>query len=239
MRCRPEMMRLYAVTDRAWTKKKSLIEQVEEAICGGKKKSLIEQVEEAICGGATCIQLREKNLDEEAFLREAIEMQKLCETYQVPLIINDHVEIAKQCKAAGVHLGQKDMEAGRARGILGPKMILGVSARTVEQAVQAERAGADYLGVGAVFQTSTKTDAKEISHAILKEICESVNIPVVAIGGIGKQNIEALAGSGIAGVALVSVVFAAEDIEQECRGLLKQIERISGTIKTNRKNRVR
>ena len=224
MRCRPEMMRLYAVTDRAWT----------------KKKSLIEQVEEAICGGATCIQLREKNLDEEAFLREAIEMQKLCETYQVPLIINDHVEIAKHCKAAGVHLGQKDMEAGRARGILGPKMILGVSARTVEQAVQAERAGADYLGVavlaekmgadylgvGAVFQTSTKTDAKEISHAILKEICESVNIPVVAIGGIGKQNIEALAGSGIAGVALVSVVFAAEDIEQECRGLLKQIERI-------------
>ena len=202
MRCRPEMMRLYAVTDRTWT----------------KKKSLIEQVEAAICGGATCIQLREKNLDEEAFLREAMEMQKLCETY--------HVEIAKQCKAAGVHLGQKDMEAGRAREILGPKMILGVSARTVEQAVQAERAGADYLGVGAVFQTSTKTDAKEISHAILKEICESVNIPVVAIGGIGKQNIEALAGSGIAGVALVSAVFAAEDIEQECRGLLKQIERI-------------
>ena len=114
MRCRPEMMRLYAVTDRAWT----------------KKKSLIEQVEEAICGGATCIQLREKNLDEEAFLREAIEMQKLCETYQVPLIINDHVEIAKHCKAAGVHLGQKDMEAGRAREILGSKMILGVSART-------------------------------------------------------------------------------------------------------------
>ena len=129
MRCRPEMMRLYAVTDRAWT----------------KKKSLIEQVEAAICGGATCIQLREKNLDEEAFLWEAMEMQKLCETYQVPLIINDHVEIAKQCKAAGVHLGQKDMEAGRAREILGPKMILGVSARTVEQAVQAERAGADYL----------------------------------------------------------------------------------------------
>ena len=111
MRCRPEMMRLYAVTDRAWT----------------KKKSLIEQVEAAICGGATCIQLREKNLDEEAFLWEAMEMQKLCETYQVPLIINDHVEIAKQCKAAGVHLGQKDMEAGRAREILGPKMILGVS----------------------------------------------------------------------------------------------------------------
>ena len=158
MRCRPEMMRLYAVTDRAWT----------------KKKSLIEQVEEAICGGATCIQLREKNLDEEAFLREAIEMQKLCETYQVPLIINDHVEIAKHCKAAGVHLGQKDMEAGRARGILGPKMILGVSARTVEQAVQAERAGADYLGVGAVFQTSTKTDAKEISHAILKEMVNTL-----------------------------------------------------------------
>lgn len=108
MRCRPEMMRLYAVTDRAWT----------------KKKSLIEQVEAAICGGATCIQLREKNLDEEAFLREAMEMQKLCETYQVPLIINDHVEIAKQCKAAGVHLGQKDMEAGRAREILGPKRFL-------------------------------------------------------------------------------------------------------------------
>ncbi|MFR3404432.1 MAG: thiamine phosphate synthase [Blautia faecis] len=135
-------------------------------------------------------------------------MQKLCETYQVPLIINDHVEIAKQCKASRSAFGTKKIwKRGEHGEILGPKMILGVSARTVEQAVQAERAGADYLGVGAVFQTSTKTDAKEISHAILKEIRESVNIPVVAIGGIGKQNIEALAGGGIAGVALVSVSF--------------------------------
>ena len=210
MRCRPEMMRLYAVTDRAWT----------------KKKSLIEQVEEAICGGATCIQLREKNLDEEAFLREAIEMQKLCETYQVPLIINDHVEIAKHCKAAGVHLGQKDMEAGRARGILGPKMILGVSARTVEQAVQAERAGADYLGSGAVFGTSTKADAKPMELDLFQEICESVTIPVVAIGGINAYNVLRLKGRKMAGTAVVSGIFACEDIEKGTRELLEKVESI-------------
>ena len=207
MRCKPEMMRLYAVTDRTWA----------------KEQSLFEQVEEAIRGGVTCVQLREKELDEAKFLQEAIEMQKLCARYHVPLIINDHVEIAKKCKAAGVHLGQKDMEAKKAREVLGPEMILGVSARTVEQAIAAERAGADYLGVGAVFATSTKSDAKEISHDTLKEICESVCIPVVAIGGIGKQNLGELAGTGIAGTALVSAIFAAEHIEQECSELLKKV----------------
>lgn len=207
MRCKPEMMRLYAVTDRTWA----------------KGQSLFEQVEEAIRGGVTCVQLREKELDEAEFLQEAIEMQKLCARYQVPLIINDHVEIAKKCKAAGVHLGQKDMEVKKAREVLGPEMILGVSARTVEQAIAAERAGADYLGVGAVFTTNTKSDAKEISHDTLKEICESVRIPVVAIGGIGKQNLGELAGTGIAGAALVSAIFAAEHIEQECSELLKKV----------------
>ena len=212
MRCKPEMMQLYAVTDRTWA----------------KEQSLFEQVEEAIRGGVTCVQLREKELDEAKFLQEAIEMQKLCARYHVPLIINDHVEIAKKCKAAGVHLGQKDMEAKKAREVLGPEMILGVSARTVEQAVAAERAGADYLGVGAVFATSTKSDAKEISHDTLKEICESVRIPVVAIGGIGKQNLGELAGTGFAGTALVSAIFAAEHIEQECSELLKKSKSVCG-----------
>ena len=201
---------LYAVTDRSWL----------------GNETLYEQVEKALKGGATFIQLREKELDEEHFMEEAVALKELCHKYHVPFVINDNVRIAKDMDADGVHVGQSDMEADDVRKILGEDKILGVSAQTVEQAVLAEKMGADYLGVGAVFQTSTKTDAKEISHAILKEICESVNIPVVAIGGIGKQNIEALAGSGIAGVALVSVVFAAEDIEQECRGLLKQIERI-------------
>lgn len=212
MRCRSEMMRLYAVTDRTWT----------------KEQTLLQQVEAAIRGGVTCVQLREKELEEARFLQEAVEMQKLCKRYQIPLIINDRVDIAKKCKASGVHLGQKDMEAGKAREVLGSEMILGVSARTVEQAIAAERAGADYLGVGAVFATSTKSDAKEISHGTLKAICESVRIPVVAIGGIGKQNLKQLSGTGIAGVALVSAIFGAEDIERECSGLLKTVRACVG-----------
>ena len=211
MKCKKEDMLLYAVTDRAWV----------------GKQTLMEQVESALKGGATCIQLREKELDEEAFLTEAIEMKALCERFHVPFIINDNVEIAIKCKADGIHVGQKDMEAGKVRAMCGEEKMVGVSVQTVEQAVTAEKAGADYLGVGAVFTTSTKTDADDVSHQTLKEICEAVTIPVVAIGGISKTNMKELTGTGIAGVALVSAIFAAEDIEAECRELHLLAEEVS------------
>lgn len=204
MRCNKESMLLYAVTDRSWV----------------GKQTLVEQVESALKGGATCIQLREKHLGDDGFLEEALEMKKLCRKYRVPFIINDNVEIAVKCGADGVHVGQSDMEAGSVRALVGNDMIIGVSAQTVEQALAAEAAGADYLGVGAVFSTSTKLDAQEVPHSVLKEICSSVRIPVVAIGGINKGNILELSGTNVDGVALVSAIFAAEDIEQECKTLL-------------------
>ena len=196
-------MLLYAVTDRYWT----------------GKQSLMEQVECALKGGATCIQLREKDLDPAKFLEEAVQMKKLCHQYHVPFIIDDNVSIALQCEADGIHVGQSDMKAEEVRKRVGEQMILGVSAQTVEQAEEAVRAGADYLGVGAVFSTTTKLDADHVSYATLKQICEAVDIPVVAIGGISKDNILQLKGSGVDGVALVSAIFSAEDIEQECRTL--------------------
>lgn len=205
MKCSKETMLLYAVTDRSWV----------------GKQTLYEQVESALKGGATCIQLREKELDEAAFLEEAFALKKLCGKYGVPLIINDNVEIALKCGADGIHVGQSDMAAGNVRKAVGDKMIIGVSAQTVEQALAAQAAGADYLGVGAVFPTSTKLDASEVSRQTLKEICAAVDIPVTAIGGINKSNISELSGTGVDGVALVSAIFAAENIEEECRILKK------------------
>ena len=203
MKCNAEMMRLYAVTDRAWT----------------GRQTLMEQVEAAIRGGATCIQLREKELLEDGFLAEAMEMKKLCARYSVPFIVNDNVEIALKCGADGIHVGQKDMEAGNVRALVGDDMLIGVSAQTVEQALAAEAAGADYLGVGAVFGTTTKLDANSVCHETVRKICAAVSIPVVAIGGINRTNLMELSGSGVDGVALVSAVFAAENIESECRVL--------------------
>lgn len=198
-------MLLYAVTDRSWV----------------GKQTLYEQVESALRGGVTCLQLREKELDEAAFLEEAVEMKKLCAKYGVPFIINDNVQIALKCGADGVHVGQSDMAAGNVRRAVGDKMIVGVSAQTVEQALAAQAAGADYLGVGAVFPTSTKSDAREVSRQTLKDICAAVDIPVTAIGGINKGNMAELSGTGVDGVALVSAIFAAEDIEEECKILKK------------------
>ena len=206
MKCSKETMLLYAVTDRSWV----------------RKQTLYEQVESALKGGATCIQLREKNLDEAAFLEEAVALKKLCGQYGVPLIINDNIDVAVKCGADGIHVGQSDMEAANVRKAVGDEMIIGVSAQTVEQALAAQSAGADYLGVGAVFPTSTKLDASEVSHQTLKEICAAVDIPVTAIGGINKKNIAELSGTGVDGVALVSAVFAAENIEEECK-LLKKL----------------
>ena len=203
MRCDRKTMRLYAVTDRAWV----------------GQGTLGDQVEQALRGGVTCVQLREKSLGVPAILVEAEEIGALCRSYGVPVLINDRVEIALQCGADGVHVGQKDRAAREVRRLLGPNRILGVSARTVEQAVQAERDGADYLGVGAVFSTSTKADAMPVSYETLQAICRAVSIPVVAIGGIQRENLLSLAGSGVDGVALVSAIFAAPDVETASREL--------------------
>ncbi len=197
MNCDKKDLLLYAVTDRSWL----------------GEKTLFSQVEQALLGGATFVQLREKELDSESFAEEALEIQKLCRRYSVPFVINDNVEIALKINADGVHVGQNDMEAGNVRALLGEDKILGVSAQTVEQALLAEKNGADYLGVGAVFPTGSKADADDVSLETLKSICGAVSIPVVAIGGIGKHNIMQLKGSGICGVAVISAIFAQNDIK--------------------------
>ena len=205
--CKSEDLLLYAVTDRHWL----------------GDKTLYEQVEEAIKGGATFIQLREKNLDEEHFLKEALEIQKLCKKYGVPFVINDNVEIAKKIDADGVHVGQSDMEALNVRELLGPDKIIGVSTQTVEQALKAEAHGADYLGVGAVFPTGSKDDAEVLDHSTLKAICNAVHIPVIAIGGITHDNVKELGGSGICGIAVISAIFAQPDIEHATGELKKAV----------------
>ena len=201
MKCTEEMMRLYAVTDRAWI----------------GKQSLAEQVESALRGGVTCVQLREKELDEERFLREAEEIFALCKRYRVPFFINDNVAFALRCHADGVHVGQDDMDVAEVRRLVGQEMMIGVSVHTVEEACVAAEGGADYLGVGAMFATSTKTDASLVTKETLRAICDAVSIPVVAIGGINKSNLLELAGTGVDGVALVSAIFSAADITAECR----------------------
>lgn len=211
MKCDKKHMLLYAITDRSWL----------------GEKTLVMQVEETLRGGATCIQLREKELEEEEFFKEALEIKELCLKYKVPFLINDNVELAIKCGADGIHVGQSDMEASDVRSLIGPNMILGVSAQTVEQAIRAEKNGADYLGVGAVFTTSTKLDADFVNHETLKAICEAVSIPVVAIGGITKENLLELKGTGIDGVSLISAIFASNNIELQSRELLKLSERVA------------
>lgn len=194
---------LYAVTDRHWL----------------GDRTLYEVVKESLDGGATFIQLREKNLDQEHFLEEAKELKKLCAEYKVPFVINDNVDIALEIDADGVHVGQSDMEAGDVRAKLGPDKIIGVSAQTVEQALLAEKHGADYLGVGAVFPTGSKDDAVEVSHETLKAICEAVSIPVIAIGGITVDNTSVLEGTGICGIAVISAIYGQENILEATKKL--------------------
>ena len=203
MKCDKRYMLLYAVTDRAWT----------------GEQTLYEQVEAALKGGVTCVQLREKEMDETAFLQEAKDICALCHRYGVPFIVNDNVDVAIACQADGIHVGQEDMATGEVRRRVGDAMILGVSVHTVEEARRAVRNGADYLGLGAVFPTSTKTDVDQMTNETLRAICDAVDVPVVAIGGINRGNLLKLSGSGVDGVALVSAIFSAEDIEDTCRKL--------------------
>lgn len=210
MRCDRGQMLLYAVTDRAWTGRQTLAEQ---AAC-------------ALRGGVTCLQLREKGLDSDAFLAEALELRALCRRCGVPLIINDNVEIALRCGADGIHVGQGDTPVAEVRRQVGDRMIVGASAHNVDEAVRAVRDGADYLGAGAIFPTGTKGDVTPLPLGTLREICRAVDVPVVAIGGLNGENLGALAGCGVAGAALVSAIFSAPDIEAECRRLRALVRQV-------------
>lgn len=190
-----QSMLLYAVTDRMWLK---------------PGETLVDVCREVLEHGATFLQIREKDLSQADFEKEAQELKKLCEAYRVPFVVNDSVEIACAMDADGVHVGQSDIQGRDIRAMIGSDKILGISAGTVEEAVAAEKAGADYIGVGAVFGTSTKKNARNLSMETLREIRASVSIPVVAIGGISDSNLMELAGSGVDGVAVVSAIFAAE-----------------------------
>lgn len=215
MRCERKELLLYAVTDRRWL----------------DGADLLSQVEAALRGGVTCVQFREKELHDGELLSEAVKIRELCRKYRAPFIMNDYVDIAVEIDADGVHLGQKDMEVGEARRKLGADKIIGVSARTVEQALLAEKRGADYLGVGAAFPTGSKSDANVISHDTLKAICDAVSIPVVAIGGIHKNNVLKLSGKGIAGIAVISAIFAQPDIESAAEELAALAKKITGNTR--------
>ena len=201
---------LYAVTDRAWL--------------GGR--TLAEQVSDAIDGGATIVQLREKSMPRDELVAEAREIRALCHSRGIPFIINDDAELARLVSADGVHVGLDDLDIAAAREIIGEKGIIGASAHSVEEALAAERAGADYLGVGAVFGSSTKTNARPLALETLRDITAAVSIPVVAIGGVTRSNLPRLADSGIAGAALVSAIFAAADIKAECQALCEVLHGI-------------
>ena len=210
MKCGKKEVQLYAITDRHWL----------------NGRSLYEVVKESLDGGVTFLQLGEKHLDEDHFLEEAKKLQGLCSEYNVPFIINDNVEIALAINADGVHIGQSDMEMKEAREKLGPDKIIGVSAHTKEEALLAQAQGADYLGVGAVFPTSSKDDAESVSYETLKEICDVVSIPVVAIGGITKDNLHQLSGSGISGISVISAIYAQPDIKEAARELKQCVQEI-------------
>ena len=210
MNCTAEMLRLYAVTDRAWV----------------GRQTLPQQVEAALKGGATCVQLREKHLDDADMLAEAKTISALCRAYHVPFILNDNVPLAKLCGADGVHVGQDDLSAAEARRLLGPDKIIDVSAHNVAEAKKAFADGADYLGCGAMFPTHTKTDTNVISRQVLADVCASVPIPVVAIGGIHRENLLQLAGCGEAGIAVISAIFAQPDIETACRELREMVRKL-------------
>lgn len=207
MKIKPEQLLLYAVTDRHWLKEGELLDA---------------PVNAAIEGGVTFLQIREKELGEAEFEEEALRLMKICHENKIPFIVNDNVLLAKKINADGVHVGQEDMEAGKVREMIGEDKILGVSAQTVEEAILAEKAGADYLGVGAVFPTGSKDDALEVSRETLKAICDAVSIPVVAIGGITYENMGELKDTGIAGISVISAIFGKEDVKKASSELLER-----------------
>ena len=215
MKLKKEQMQLYAVTDRRWT----------------GRQTLLEQVREALDGGITCLQLREKQMDFGSFVKEAEAVKKLCLRYKVPLIINDNMDVALESGADGVHIGQKDMVLSQARKKAGDRLIIGVSAHNKAEAVEAEKNGADYLGCGAVFGSTTKNDAGVITLDTIAEICASVSVPVVAIGGINKDNLLQLCGTGIDGAALISAIFSASHIKKECQELFCLTQKVAASSK--------
>lgn len=239
MKCDKKDLLFYAVTDRSWLGQEIESGQTAQDASSNPDSAhdvqkntapayttLASQVEAALEGGATFLQLREKHLSYEEFLKEAFQLRELCRRYHVPFVINDNVDIALASDADGVHVGQKDMAAGDVRAKLGPDKIIGVSAQTVEQALLAERMGADYLGVGAVFHTDSKADAADVSHETLRQICEAVQIPVIAIGGINADNVMELTGTGICGVAVISAIFAQKNISSAARNLKALTEKM-------------
>ena len=211
MKINARQLNLYAVTDRSWLK---------------PDETLASVTEELLKAGVTCVQIREKHMSDEEVLKEASSLKDLCERYQVPLIINDRPDLAKKVGASGVHVGLSDMGIQKARNLLGEDFIIGGSAHNVEEALAAEAAGADYLGCGAVFGSTTKTNVTQLPIETLKAICEAVTIPVVAIGGVNNDNLPLLAGSGIAGVAVVSGLFRATDKTAAVRHFLDQLRKI-------------
>ena len=204
------LLRLYAVTDRSWV----------------GIQTLLEQIESSLLGGTTLVQLREKDLSDCEFIQEAISVKRLCERFGVPLLINDNVNVALRSGADGVHLGQDDLPLQEARKMLGPNKIIGISTHTVEEAMKAEQGGADYVGVGSVFATQTKLDANVLSIDYIREICQAVTIPVVAIGGIKEENMDVLRNTGVAGIAVVSAIFGQPDIEVATLRLKEYADRL-------------
>ncbi len=210
MKFSKSMLLLYAVTDRSRE----------------DSQTLYEQIEDALKGGATMVQLREKTLSEDEFVAEAVKIKELCHSYNVPLIINDNVDVAFRSGADGVHVGIEDAPVTEIRKRVSEDFIIGATAKTVEQAQFAEKSGADYLGVGAVFPSPTKKNAVRITTEQLKEICSSVSIPAVAIGGLSLENMPEIKGGGICGVAVVSAIFGAENIKRATKQLKKMAETV-------------
>lgn len=210
MKLNNKSLLLYAVTDRRWS----------------DNDTFYKNIEESLEGGVTFLQLREKNLDIDSFFKEAVKIKELCKNYNVPFIINDNVEIALKSNADGIHVGQDDMGVKKVRKLIGKDKILGVSVQTVEQALLAQSQGANYLGVGSIFTTTSKDDAKSVSINTLKEICNAVSIPVVAIGGIDKDNVKQLSKTGISGIAVISAIYANKNIKSATTKLKELIEEI-------------
>lgn len=208
-------MLLYLVTDRTWL----------------KDQTLPEVVESVIKNNVTFVQLREKKLDYISFRKLAIEIKEITDKYEVPFVINDNIEIAMEVDADGVHVGQSDLAASKVREILGEDKILGVSVSNVKQAIEAEKAGADYLGVGSVFATTSKLDATNVESEEIKKITKAVNIPILGIGGINEANIHLLKGSGLDGIAVISAILAEKDIEEATKNLYKLSKEVFGESK--------